>query len=104
MTKLKGNVREFGSCTLGANGLKISSDMSSFSNKTIEVSTYEQSWVVPYGITALTTTSTKFGVTAKDIICRLLALSEKWWSLTSSAPSRRQELTNTLRPQTVLRS
>jgi hypothetical protein len=45
-----------------------SSDMSSFSNRTTEVTAYEQSYVMPYGIVALATTSTKFGVTAKDII------------------------------------
>lgn len=42
--------------------------MSSFSNRTTEITAYEQSYVAPYGIAALTTTSTKFGVTAKDII------------------------------------
>src|ERR1700691_1136595 len=42
--------------------------MSSFSNRTSEVTAYEQSYVMPYGILALATTSTKFGVTAKDII------------------------------------
>jgi hypothetical protein len=42
--------------------------MSSFSNRTTEITVYEQSYAVPYGIAALTTTSTKFGVTAKDII------------------------------------
>jgi ER membrane protein complex subunit 1 len=44
------------------------SDMSSFSNRTTEVTAYEQSYVMPYGIVALATTSTKFGVTANDII------------------------------------
>jgi hypothetical protein len=38
--------------------------MSSYSNRTKDVTACEKSYVTPYGITALTTTSTKFGVTA----------------------------------------
>ncbi|KZT21772.1 DUF1620-domain-containing protein [Neolentinus lepideus HHB14362 ss-1] len=45
-----------------------SSDMSSYSNKSINVSVYEQAFLLPYGITALASTSTKFGMTTKDII------------------------------------
>ncbi|KII83787.1 hypothetical protein PLICRDRAFT_147866 [Plicaturopsis crispa FD-325 SS-3] len=45
-----------------------SSDISSYSNKSIEVTAYEQSFVYPHDISAITTTTTKFGVTSKDII------------------------------------
>jgi hypothetical protein len=40
-------------------------DMSSYSNRTKDITAYEQSSVIPYGITALPTTSTKFGVAAR---------------------------------------
>lgn len=50
----------------------LSSDMSSFSNKTMQVTVYDRAFVSQNGISALTTTSTKFGVTAKDIICVFL--------------------------------
>jgi hypothetical protein len=72
-TKQKGKPHETSVNTFGVNGSLNSSDMSSFSNKTTDVTAYEQSWVVPYGVTALATTSTKFGVTAKDIICMCLS-------------------------------
>ncbi|KAG1790453.1 uncharacterized protein HD556DRAFT_1392090 [Suillus plorans] len=45
-----------------------SSELSSYSNKTLHVSTYEQSFIMPHGITAISPTSTKFGVSTKDII------------------------------------
>ncbi|THH17682.1 hypothetical protein EW146_g3182 [Bondarzewia mesenterica] len=45
-----------------------SSDMSSFSNRSTAVNVFEQSFIFPHGITAIATTSTKFGVTMKDII------------------------------------
>jgi hypothetical protein len=45
-----------------------SSDMSSLHDRSMDITAYEQAYVVPYGIDALTTTSTKFGVTVKDII------------------------------------
>ncbi|KAF7979908.1 hypothetical protein HWV62_40304 [Athelia sp. TMB] len=44
------------------------SDMSSFSNQTTQVTVYDRAYVSQYGISAITTTSTKFGVTAKDVI------------------------------------
>ena len=49
----------FGSC---------SSDMTSYSKESMNVTAIEQSYVFPHGITAITTTSTKFGITSKDIV------------------------------------
>ena len=45
-----------------------SSDVTSYSNKTTEFSVYEQAFAVPHGVTAIATTTTKFGVSTKDII------------------------------------
>ncbi|KIJ64207.1 hypothetical protein HYDPIDRAFT_112159 [Hydnomerulius pinastri MD-312] len=45
-----------------------SSDISSYSNKTTEFSVYEQAFVMPHGITAIAPTTTKFGVSTKDMI------------------------------------
>ncbi|KAJ7780150.1 DUF1620-domain-containing protein [Mycena maculata] len=45
-----------------------SSDMSSFGVDSMHVEALEQSYVFAHGITAITTTSTKFGITSKDII------------------------------------
>ncbi|KAI0292365.1 hypothetical protein B0F90DRAFT_1770565 [Multifurca ochricompacta] len=45
-----------------------SSELSSYSNKTLAVKTIEQSYVFPHAITSLATTSTKYGVSTKDII------------------------------------
>ena len=45
-----------------------SSEISSFSNDTINYHYYEKSFVFPYDISALATTSTKFGITTKDLI------------------------------------
>jgi len=45
-----------------------SSELSSFSEKSIDVSTYEQSFGAFRGIITMATTSTKFGMTTKDII------------------------------------
>lgn len=45
-----------------------SSDMSSFKKESMDVMSIEQSYVFPHAITALATTSTKFGITAKDLI------------------------------------
>ncbi|KAI0073425.1 DUF1620-domain-containing protein [Panus rudis PR-1116 ss-1] len=45
-----------------------SSELSSYSNQTTEFSVYEQSFVFPKGVTALAMTSTKFGMTVKDIV------------------------------------
>ncbi|KAF9219877.1 DUF1620-domain-containing protein [Gyrodon lividus] len=45
-----------------------SSDITSYSNKTTDFSVYEQAFVVPYGITAIAPTMTKFGVSTKDMI------------------------------------
>ncbi|KAJ6568389.1 DUF1620-domain-containing protein [Mycena vulgaris] len=45
-----------------------SSDMSAFSAEHAHVEALEQSYIFAHGITAITTTSTKFGITSKDII------------------------------------
>ncbi|KAG1773685.1 hypothetical protein EV702DRAFT_559870 [Suillus placidus] len=45
-----------------------SSELSSYSNKTLHISAYEQSFIMPHGITAISPTLTKFGVSMKDII------------------------------------
>ncbi|KAI5117724.1 hypothetical protein M0805_006209 [Coniferiporia weirii] len=45
-----------------------SSESSIYYNKTAEVSVYEQTFVFPHAVTALATTSTKFGIATKDLI------------------------------------
>ncbi|TFK33104.1 hypothetical protein BDQ12DRAFT_658417 [Crucibulum laeve] len=45
-----------------------SSDMSAYSNETLDLTAYEQAYVFPHAITALAPTSTKFGITSKDLI------------------------------------
>lgn len=45
-----------------------SSDITSFSNKTTQISVYEQAFALPYGVSAIATTTTKFGVSTKDVI------------------------------------
>ncbi|KAI0052505.1 DUF1620-domain-containing protein [Auriscalpium vulgare] len=45
-----------------------SSELSSFSNKTLEVTAYSRAFVFPHDVTAITTTATKYGVTSKDIL------------------------------------
>ncbi|KAF5367352.1 hypothetical protein D9615_010290 [Tricholomella constricta] len=46
----------------------MSSDMSSFSDGSVNVVAFEQSYVFPHAITAMSPTSTKFGMTSKDLI------------------------------------
>ncbi|KAJ3807314.1 hypothetical protein EV368DRAFT_75106 [Lentinula lateritia] len=45
-----------------------SSELSSYSDKMMEYTTYEQSFVYPHAISAITLTSTKFGISSKDVI------------------------------------
>ncbi|KAI0318194.1 DUF1620-domain-containing protein [Amylostereum chailletii] len=45
-----------------------SSEMSSMDGRSANVSVYEQSFVFPHGVSTMGMTSTKFGVTAKDLI------------------------------------
>ncbi|KAJ3784551.1 DUF1620-domain-containing protein [Lentinula aff. detonsa] len=45
-----------------------SSELSSYSEKANEVTAYEQSFVYPHAISAITLTSTKFGITSKDVV------------------------------------
>ncbi|KAI5994742.1 hypothetical protein EDD15DRAFT_2547189 [Pisolithus albus] len=43
-------------------------ELSSCSNATTDFTTYEQAYLIPYGVTALSTTSTRLGVTLKNLI------------------------------------
>lgn len=45
-----------------------SSELSSYSNNTLAVTAIEQSYIFPHAITSITTTSTKYGISTKDII------------------------------------
>jgi hypothetical protein len=45
-----------------------SPELSSYSNKSLAYSITEQSYVFPYAITSIATTSTKYGISTKDII------------------------------------
>ncbi|KAG6836912.1 hypothetical protein H0H93_001278 [Arthromyces matolae] len=45
-----------------------SSDMSAFANDSVNVHAYEQAFILPHAITALSPTSTKFGMSVKDLI------------------------------------
>lgn len=54
--------------TIGTDTADSSSEISSYANATTKVKVYEQSYVFPRGVTALATTSTKFGITSKDLI------------------------------------
>ncbi|KAJ7709007.1 hypothetical protein B0H17DRAFT_916569 [Mycena rosella] len=45
-----------------------SSDMSAFAVESVNVEALEQSYLFAHGVTAITSTSTKFGITSKDII------------------------------------
>ncbi|RDB18117.1 ER membrane protein complex subunit 1 [Hypsizygus marmoreus] len=52
----------------GVDDKRRSSDMSAYSNNTVDVLAFEQSYVFPQAITAMAPTSTKFGMTVKDLI------------------------------------
>ncbi|EJD05202.1 DUF1620-domain-containing protein [Fomitiporia mediterranea MF3/22] len=52
----------------GVNDKTKSSETSIYSNRTAEGMYYEQTFIFPYGVTALTTTSTKFGIATKDLV------------------------------------
>jgi len=45
-----------------------SPELSSYSNKSLAATTIEQSYVFPRAITSIATTSTKYGISTKDII------------------------------------
>ncbi|KAL4079874.1 hypothetical protein V8B97DRAFT_656854 [Scleroderma yunnanense] len=45
-----------------------SSELSAYANATMDMTTYEQAYLVRHGITALAPTSTQFGVTLRDLI------------------------------------
>lgn len=44
-------------------------ELSAFSNETLNFHTREQSYIVTYAVTALTSTTTRFGISNKDLIC-----------------------------------
>ncbi|KAJ4471498.1 hypothetical protein J3R30DRAFT_1087191 [Lentinula aciculospora] len=44
------------------------SELSSYSDKIMEITAYEQSFVYPHAISAIALTSTKFGITSKDVV------------------------------------
>ncbi|KAF9040068.1 hypothetical protein BJ165DRAFT_1407202 [Panaeolus papilionaceus] len=56
----------------GAKGYRVVSveisDLSAYSNDTLSVQTYEESFVFPYGVTALGATTTKYGISSRDLI------------------------------------
>ncbi|GLB44268.1 putative DUF1620-domain-containing protein [Lyophyllum shimeji] len=52
----------------GADDKTSSSDMSSHADGSVNVTTFEQAYVFPHAITALAPTTTKFGMTVKDLI------------------------------------
>jgi len=45
-----------------------SSELSSYSNNTLAVTAIEASYIFPHAVTSITTTSTKYGISMKDII------------------------------------
>ena len=45
-----------------------SSDLSSFSSDSTALTAFEQAFIMPRGINAMTTTSTSYGITIKDVI------------------------------------
>ena len=49
-----------------------SSDLSPYSTDALNLQTLEKAYVFPYAITALAPTSTKFGITTKDLIGPLI--------------------------------
>ena len=49
-----------------------SSDMSAFSNATTDFMKFEKAYIFPHAITALAPTSTKFGITTRDLIGLIL--------------------------------
>ena len=46
-----------------------------YNNGSAHVTIYEQAYIFPHGVLALSTTSTKFGIATKDIVGEFLALS-----------------------------
>jgi len=42
--------------------------MTSYSDKNLDITAHAQSFVYLHGVTAIATTSTKFGITSKDVI------------------------------------
>jgi hypothetical protein len=57
-------------------------ELSAFSNETTNFHAYEQSYIVTYAITALTSTTTRFGISNKDLICLFCSLHSKYILLT----------------------
>ena len=84
--KTSRSVIAFG-CPFGGSVLMLysSSDMSSLSNESLIVNAIEQAFVFPHRNTAIATTSTKFGVTTKDLI-GMLCLLVVSFALTNPRP------------------
>lgn len=53
-----------------------SSELSAFSSDLTNISAYEQSYVFLGEIVALTTTSTKYGISSKDLISKPISVNE----------------------------
>lgn len=58
-------------CAVKSSMFLDSSELSSFSDKILDLTAYEQAYLLPGGITALATTSTKYGISGKDLIGKL---------------------------------
>ena len=61
-----------------------SSDMSAFSNATTNFMKYEKAFIFPHAITALAPTSTKYGITTRDLIGLSFFLNKKKSPIKSS--------------------
>ena len=48
--------------------MPFSADMSSYDENMRNVTAFERAYIFPHKVTAIATTSTKFGITSKDII------------------------------------
>ncbi|KAJ7588211.1 hypothetical protein C8J56DRAFT_1164789 [Mycena floridula] len=72
-----------------------SSDLSSFSVDAVDIMAFEQAYVFPGGISAMTTTRTKFGISAKDLIVATSANHVKSFSRRFLNPRRPNRKTTT---------
>jgi hypothetical protein len=58
----------FSSPVPSTKSVPFSADMSSYDENMRNVTAFERAYVFPHGVTAIATTSTKFGIMSKDII------------------------------------
>ena len=68
-----------------------SADMSSYDENMRNVTAFERAYVFPHEVTAIATTSTKFGITSKDIIGEHIRLDFSVGSEPPSPPSSGDE-------------